>query len=421
LFLQNFQRIPMTANDLQKDPVVIVAAKRTPIGNLGGALGALPAHELGKIVIEAVLTEAGVKPGEVDEVILGQVLTAAAGQNPARQAAIKAGIPPEKTALTVNQVCGSGLRTVAMGMQSILNGDANIVIAGGQESMSQSQHAVQMRTGVKFGDAALTDTMIKDGLWDAFNNYHMGITAENIAEKFQVSRAAQDEFAAGSQQKAEAAIAAGKFKAEIAPVKIQGRKGETIVDTDEYPRAGVTAESLAALKPAFKKDGTVTAGNASGINDGAAAVILMRASEAKKRGLKPFAKIAAWATAGVDPAVMGTGPIPASRKALEKAGWKVGDLDLIESNEAFAAQACCVLKEVGFDPKKTNVNGGAIALGHPIGASGARVLVSLLHEMARTKAHATTQRGLATLCIGGGMGIAMCVERDAASEWKELA
>lgn len=393
---------------MSNDPIVIVAAKRTAIGNLGGGLSSLPAHELGKTVIQAVLQDSGVKADEVDEVIMGQILTAAQGQNPARQAAVAAGIPHEKTALTINQVCGSGLRSIAMGAQTILLGDADIVVAGGQESMSRAPHAVNMREGVKFGNTELTDTMIKDGLWDAFNNYHMGITAENIAEKYQVTRADQDNFAAQSQQRAEAAIKAGKFKAEIVPVSVAGRKETVVIEQDEFPRAGVTAESLGKLKPAFKKDGTVTAANASGINDGAAAVVLMRASEAKKRGLQPLARIASWATAGVDPAVMGTGPIPASRKALEKAGWKVSDLDLVESNEAFAAQACCVLKEVGFDPAKTNVNGGAIALGHPIGASGTRVLVTLLHELSRRGG----KRGLATLCIGGGMGIALCVERD---------
>ncbi len=393
---------------MSNDPIVIVAAKRTAIGNLGGSLSSLPAHELGKAVIQAVLQESGVKGAEVDDVIMGQVLTAAQGQNPARQAAVAAGIPHEKTALTINQVCGSGLRSVAMGAQAILQGDSVIVVAGGQESMSQSPHAVNMRNGVKFGNTELTDTMIKDGLWDVFNDYHMGMTAENIAEKYQVTRGDQDDFAAESQQKAEAAIKAGKFKAEIVPVSVASRKETVVVEQDEFPRAGVTAESLAKLKPAFKKDGTVTAANASGINDGAAAVVLMRASEAKKRGLQPLASIKSWATAGVDPAVMGTGPIPASRKALEKAGWKVSDLDLIESNEAFAAQACCVLKELGFDSARTNVNGGAIALGHPIGASGARVLVTLLHELSRRGG----KKGLATLCIGGGMGIAMCIERD---------
>lgn len=389
------------------EPIVIVAAKRTAIGNLGGGLSSLQAHELGKVVIDAALADAGVKPGDVDEVILGQVLTAAAGQNPARQAAIAAGIPSERTAYTINQVCGSGLRTVALGMQAIASGDADIVVAGGQESMSNAPHAVYMRDGVKFGNVDLKDTMIVDGLWDAFNDYHMGTTAENIAEKFSLSREEQDEFAASSQQKAEAAIAAGKFKDEITPVTIKTRKDEIVFDADEFPRAGVTAEGLGKLRPAFKKDGTVTAANASGINDGAAALVLMKESEAQKRGLTPLAKIASWATAGVDPSVMGTGPIPATKKVLEKAGWGVGDLDLIESNEAFAAQSLCVLKETGFDPEKTNVNGGAIALGHPIGASGARVLVTLLHEMKRRD----VSKGLATLCIGGGMGIAMCVER----------
>jgi acetyl-CoA C-acetyltransferase len=399
------------------DPIVIVSAKRTAIGNLGGSLSSVSASELGRTVIESVLADANVAANDVDEVIMGQVLTAGVGQNPARQSAIAAGIPKEKTAYTINQVCGSGLRTVALGFQAILAGDADVVVAGGQESMSLSPHYVQMRAGVKFGNAELTDTMIKDGLWDVFNDYHMGITAENIAEKYQVTRDAQDGFSAGSQNKAEKAIAEGKFKAEITPVVIKGRKGDVVFDQDEFPRAGVTAEALSGLRPAFKKDGTVTAGNASGLNDGAAAVVLMRASEAKKRGLTPFAKIASWATAGVDPEVMGTGPIPASRKALEKAGWSVSDLDLVESNEAFAAQACCVLKELGLDPEKTNVNGGAIALGHPIGASGTRVLVTLLHEMARRD----VSRGLATLCIGGGMGIALCVERDGSMDWKKVA
>ena len=389
------------------DPVVIVAAKRTAIGNLGGGLSSLPAHELGARVIEAVLEQSGVAAADVDEVILGQVLAAGVGQNPARQAAIAAGIPQEKSAYTINQVCGSGLKTVALGVQAILNGDADIVVAGGQENMSQSPHTTQMRDGVKFGNVELTDTMIKDGLWDAFNDYHMGITAENVAEKFDISREQQDAFAATSQQRAEAAIAAGKFKSEIAPVTIKTRKEEIVFDVDEFPRAGVTAEGLGKLRPAFKKDGTVTAANASGINDGAAVVLLMRLSEAKKRGLKVFAAVKAHAVAGVDPAVMGTGPIPASKKALEKAGWSVSDLDRVESNEAFAAQACSVTQGVGFDPEKTNVNGGAIALGHPIGASGCRVLVTLLHEMVREK----SEKGLATLCIGGGMGIAMCVER----------
>lgn len=400
-----------------QDPVVIVSAKRTAIGTLGGGLSSLPAHELGSDVIKAVLDDAGVKADDVDDVIMGQVLTAGAGQNPARQAAIHAGIPQEKTALTINQVCGSGLRTIALGLQSILSGDSAIVIAGGQENMSQSPHYIQMRNGVKFGNVELSDTMIKDGLWDGFNDYHMGITAENIAEKYQITRADQDAFSAQSQNRAEAAINDNKFAAEIIPVTIKGRKEDIVFDKDEFPRKGVTAEMLGALRPAFKKDGTVTAGNASGINDGAAAVLLMRQSEAQKRGLKPLAKIVSWATAGVDPAVMGTGPIPASRKALDKAGWKVSDLDLIESNEAFAAQALCVMKEMGFDPAKTNVNGGAISLGHPIGASGTRVLVTLLHEMARRDA----QKGLATLCIGGGMGVALCVERTSGEDWKQVA
>jgi acetyl-CoA C-acetyltransferase len=377
----------------------------------------LQAHELGKIAIEAALSDAGIAAKDIAEVYMGQVLTAGVGQNPARQAAIAAGIPQEATALTINQVCGSGLRSIALGMQSILMGDANIVVAGGQESMSNAPHCVQMRNGVKFGNTELTDTMIKDGLWDVFNNYHMGITAENIAEAYQITRADQDAFAAASQNKAEKAIATGKFKAEIVPVTIKTRKEDIVFEKDEFARAGVTAEGLAGLKPAFKKDGTVTAANASGINDGAAVTILMRASEAKKRGLKPLAKITSWATAGVDPKVMGTGPIPASRKALERAGWSVSDLDLIESNEAFAAQACCVMKELNLPAEKTNVNGGAIALGHPIGASGTRVLVTLLHELARRDA----KKGLATLCIGGGMGIALCVERDGSMDWKKVA
>lgn len=393
-----------------QDPIVIVSAKRTAIGTLGGGLSALSAHELGRDIIKAVMADANIQADEVDDVIMGQVLTAGAGQNPARQAAIHAGIPEDKTAITINQVCGSGLRSIALGTQSILCGDSNIVIAGGQESMSNSPHCVKMRAGVKFGNVDMVDTMIKDGLWDGFNDYHMGITAENIAEKYQVTRDDQDRFAAQSQNRAEAAINDNKFAAEIVPITIKSRKGETVFEKDEFPRAGITAESLSGLRPAFKKDGTVTAGNASGINDGAAAVVLMRRSEALKRGLKPLAHIKSWATAGVDPSVMGTGPIPASRKALEKAGWNVSDLDLVESNEAFAAQACCVMKEMDFDPEKTNVNGGAISLGHPIGASGARVLVTLLHEMARRD----VQSGLATLCIGGGMGIAMCVERESA-------
>ncbi len=389
------------------DTVVIVAAKRTAIGTLGGGLSTVPAADLGARVISAVLEDANVDAQDVDDVLMGQVLTAGCGQNPARQAAIKAGISQDATAMTVNQVCGSGLRTIGLGMQAILSGDADIVVAGGQENMSLSPHVMHLREAVKFGDAQMRDTMIVDGLWDIFNDYHMGITAENIAEKYNISREQQDEFAASSQNKAEKAIADGKFNDEIVPVEIQKRKETIVMDKDEFPRAGVTAEGLGKLRPAFKKDGTVTAANASGINDGAAAVVLMRGSEAKKRGLTPIATIKSWATRGVDPSVMGTGPIPASKAALEKADWSVGDLDLVESNEAFAAQACCVLNEAGFDPDKTNVNGGAIALGHPIGASGTRVLVTLLHEMVRRDA----SKGLATLCIGGGMGIALCVER----------
>ena len=401
---------------MTEDPVVIVSAKRTAIGSFLGGLSSVPAHLLGSEVIQAVLADAGVAAADVDEVLMGQVLTAAQGQNPARQAAIAAGVPQEKTAITINQVCGSGLRSVALAAQAVLCGDSKIVVAGGQENMSLAPHAMHLRSGTKMGPASMTDTMIVDGLWDAFNDYHMGTTAENIAQQFGIDRAAQDEFAAGSQQKTEAAMAAGKFKAEIVPVTVKGRKEDIVFETDEFPRAGTTAEGLAKLKPAFSKDGTVTAGNASGINDGAAAVIVMRASEAQKRGLKPFAVIKSWATAGVDPAVMGTGPIPASQAALDKAGWSVSDLDLVESNEAFAAQACCVLKELGFDPAKVNVNGGAIALGHPIGASGTRVLVTLLHEMARREA----SKGLVTLCIGGGMGIAMCVERTGAEDFRKV-
>jgi acetyl-CoA C-acetyltransferase len=402
----------MTIND----PIVIVSAKRTPIGNLNGGLSSLAAHELGARAIAAVLADCNIKGDEVDEVIMGQVLTAGVGQNPARQAAIAAGIPAEKTAYTINQVCGSGLRTIALGLQAIANDDAHIVVAGGQESMSRAPHAIYMREGVKFGNVDMADTMIKDGLWDAFNDYHMGITAENIAQKYQITRADQDNFAAASQQKAEKAIADGKFNAEMLPVIIKTRKEDITVNKDEFPRAGVTAEGLGKLKPAFKADGTVTAANASGINDGAAAVVLMRASEAKKRGLQVFGTVKSWATAGVDPSVMGTGPIPASRKALEKAGWSVNDLDLIESNEAFAAQSLCVMKELGLNADKVNVNGGAIALGHPIGASGTRVLVTLLHEMARRDA----KKGLVTLCIGGGMGIALCVERDSSHDLKKV-
>ena len=387
--------------------VVIAGAVRTPVGSFNGSLSALPAHDLGAIAISEALSRAKVDPKDVSEVIMGQILSAGAGQNPARQAAVNAGIPVESTAYGINQLCGSGLRTVALGSQAIKAGDSTIVVAGGQESMSQSTHVMHMRNGTKMGNAELIDTMIKDGLWDAFNGYHMGTTAENVAEKFQLTRDEQDTFAAASQNKAEAAMNAGRFKDEIVPVTIKTRKGETVVDTDEYPKPGVTAEGLGGLRPAFSKEGTVTAGNASGINDGAAAVVLMSADEAEKRGVEPLARIVSWATAGVDPSIMGTGPIPASRIALDKAGWTVGDLDLIEANEAFAAQACAVNKDMGWDTDKVNVNGGAIALGHPIGASGARVLVTLLHEMQKRDA----KKGLATLCIGGGMGIAMCVER----------
>ncbi len=387
--------------------VVIAGAVRTPVGSFNGSLSVLPAHELGAIAIGEALSRAKVDPKEVSEVIMGQILSAGAGQNPARQAAISAGIPVESTAYGINQLCGSGLRTVALGSQAILTGDSSIVVAGGQESMSQSPHVMHLRNGVKMGNGELIDTMIKDGLWDAFNGYHMGTTAENVAEKFQLTRDDQDAFAAASQNKAEAAMNDGRFKDEIVPVTIKTRKGETVVDTDEYPKAGVTAEGLGKLRAAFSREGTVTAGNASGINDGAAAVVLMNAEEAQKRGVEPLAKIVSWATAGVDPSIMGTGPIPASRLALEKAGWGIDDLDLIEANEAFAAQACAVNKDLGWDTDKVNVNGGAIALGHPIGASGARVLVTLLHEMQKRDA----KKGLATLCIGGGMGIAMCVER----------
>jgi len=397
---------------------VIVAAKRTAIGSFSGMFSSIPAYELGAAVIKAVLEDASVPAADVDDVVMGQVLTAAQGQNPARRAAMAAGVPQERTALTINQVCGSGLRAVALGAQAILCGDAAVVVAGGQENMTLSPHALHLRSGTKMGNASMTDTMITDGLWDVFNDYHMGITAENIAEKAGISREEQDAFAAASQQKTEEAQKDGKFAAEITPVKIRTRKEEMTAERDEFPRAGVTAEALAKLRPAFKGEGgTVTAGNASGINDGAAAVLLMRASEAQKRGLKPFARIKSWATAGVDPAVMGTGPVPASRAALGKAGWDAADLDLVESNEAFAAQACCVLKELNLDASKVNVNGGAIALGHPIGASGCRVLVTLLHEMARRGA----KKGLVTLCIGGGMGIAMCVERDDAADWKVIS
>ncbi|HEY5380479.1 MAG TPA: acetyl-CoA C-acetyltransferase [Pseudolabrys sp.] len=390
-----------------QDDVVIVSAARTPVGAFNGAFANLPAHELGKTAIMAALARAGVEGGRVSEVILGQILTAGQGQNPARQASIAAGIPVESPAWGVNQLCGSGLRAVALGYQAIMNGDSEIVVAGGQESMSMAPHAQHLRQGVKMGGFEMVDTMIKDGLWDAFNGYHMGNTAENVAKQFQITRQMQDEFAVKSQNKAEAAMKAGKFKDEIVPVTIKGRKGDTIVDTDEYPKAGVTLEGISKLRPAFEKDGTVTAASASGINDGAAAVVLMKASEAAKLGKTPLARIVSWAQAGVDPAIMGTGPIPASRAALKKAGWKHDDLDLVEANEAFAAQACAVNKDLGWDTNKVNVNGGAIAIGHPIGASGARVLVTLLHEMQKRDA----KKGLATLCIGGGMGIAMCVER----------
>jgi acetyl-CoA acetyltransferases len=392
--------LPMTA-------VVIAGAARTPVGVFNGSLSSLAASELGEVAITEALKRAKVDPGEVSEVIMGQILTAGAGQNPARQAAVAAGIPTERTAYTINQVCGSGVRSVALGYQAIRLGDSHIVVAGGQESMSMAPHAAHLRMGTKMGPVEFVDTMIKDGLWDVFNGYHMGNTAENVAEKWQITREQQDEFACQSQQKAEQAQKAGRFKDEIVPVTVKTRKGETVVDMDEYPKHGTTLESLAKLRPAFKKDGSVTAGNASGINDGAAAVVLMTGEEAKRRGVSPLARIVSWATAGVDPAFMGTGPIPASRAALEKAGWFIDDLDLIEANEAFAAQACAVNKDLGWDSAKVNVNGGAIALGHPIGASGTRCLVTLLHEMHKRNA----KKGLVTLCIGGGMGIAMCVER----------
>ena len=387
--------------------VVIVSATRTPVGSFNGAFANTPAHELGAIVMKAAMEKAGVSGDDVNEVVFGQVLTAGQGQNPARQAAIAAGISESATAWGLNQVCGSGLRTVAIAAQQIMCGDASIMIAGGQENMTLSPHCAPMRAGYKMGDYKMIDTMIKDGLWDAFNGYHMGQTAENVAEKWQISRDQQDEFAVGSQNKAEAAQKAGKFKDEITTVTIKGRKGDTVVEDDEYIRHGATLESVQKLRPAFAKDGSVTAANASGINDGAAALVVMSAAEAEKRGLTPLARIASWATAGVDPSIMGSGPIPASRKALEKAGWTAADLDLVEANEAFAAQACAVNKDMGWNPDIVNVNGGAIAIGHPIGASGARILVTLLHEMGRRDA----KKGLATLCIGGGMGVAMCLER----------
>ena len=388
--------------------VVIVAAARTPIGSFNGALSSLPAHALGKVAIQAALERAKVEPGEVSEVIMGQILTAGQGQNPARQASVAAGIPVEVPAYGVNILCGSGLKSVALAYQAIKNGDSTIVVAGGQESMSRAPHVAHLRDGTKMGTVEFLDSMLKDGLWDAFHGYHMGNTAENVAQKWQITREDQDRFACASQNKAEAAIKAGKFKDEIAPVTVPNRKGDVVVDTDEYPRFGTTLDALQKLRPAFAKDGTVTAGNASGINDGAAALVVMSAKEAERRGLTPLARIVSWAQAGVDPAIMGTGPIPASRKALEKAGWTVDDLDLVEANEAFAAQAIAVNRDLGWDPEKVNVNGGAIALGHPIGASGARILVTLLHEMQRRDA----KKGLATLCIGGGMGIALCVARD---------
>jgi acetyl-CoA C-acetyltransferase len=392
----------MPSND-----IVIAGAVRTAVGSFNGSLGSLPAHELGRTAIAEAMKRGKVAPEEVDEVILGQILAAGEGMNPARQASIGAGLPKETTAWEVNQVCGSGLRSVALGMQQIQVGDAEIIVAGGQESMSMSPHCAHLRGGVKMGDFQMIDTMIRDGLWDIFNGYHMGITAENVAREYQVTREQQDEFAVASQNKAEAARDAGRFKDEIVPVTVKTRKGDIVVDQDEHIRPGTTMEAVAKLRPAFQKDGTVTAGNASGINDGAAAIVLMGADDAAKRGVTPLARIVAWATAGVDPAVMGTGPIPASRKALKKAGWTIDDLELVEANEAFAAQAYAVNKEMGWNPDIVNVNGGAIALGHPIGASGARILVTLLYEMQKRDA----KKGLATLCIGGGMGIAMCVER----------
>jgi len=395
----------MASSDSQ---VVIVSAARTPVGSFNGALSSLSAHQLGAVALKAAMERAKVDPKEVDEVIMGQILTAGQGQNPARQASVAAGIPVESPAWGVNQLCGSGLRAVALGLQQIAGGDAKIVAAGGQESMSMSPHCQHLRNGVKMGDFQMIDTMIKDGLWDAFNGYHMGNTAENVARQWQITRDEQDKFAVASQNKAEAAQKAGRFKDEIAPVTVASRKGDVVVDQDEYIRHGAALDQVAKLRAAFQKDGTVTAGNASGINDGAAAVILMSAKEAEARKLQPLARIVSWASVGVDPAIMGSGPIPASRAALKKAGWKAADLDLVEANEAFAAQACAVNKDMGWDTGKVNVNGGAIAIGHPIGASGARVLTTLLYEMGKRDA----KKGLATLCIGGGMGIAMCVARD---------
>jgi len=395
----------MTQNS---DPIVIVSAMRTPVGSFNGGLSTLPAHELGKVAIETALAKAAVAADAVDEVVLGQVLTAGQGQNPARQAAMAAGIPKEASAWSINQVCGSGLRAVALGMQQIEGGDAAIVVAGGQESMSLSPHCQHLRDGKRMGDFQMIDSMIKDGLWDAFNGYHMGVTAENVAEKYQISRRAQDEFAVASQNKAEKAQTSGRFEGQIAAVTVPNRKGDVVVSADEYIRHGATLDSMSKLRPAFDKQGTVTAANASGITDGAAALVLMRESEARSRGIQPMARIASRATAGVDPAVMGTGPIPASQKALEKAGWTANELDLVEANEAFAAQACAVNQQMGWDPQNVNVNGGAIAIGHPIGASGARILTTLVHEMVARDA----KKGLATLCIGGGMGVAMCLARD---------
>lgn len=392
---------------MSAEDIVIVSAVRTPIGSFNGSLANVSAHKLGETAIREILQRSKVDPADISEVILGQVLTAATGQNPARQASLNAGVPKESPAWSINQVCGSGLRAVCLASQAIKNGDSSIVIAGGQESMTQAPHAVRLRAGIKMGDTAMVDTMLSDALMDPFHKIHMGQTAENIAARFGISRDEQDEFAAASQNKAEAAIKAGKFRDEIVPVLIADKKGDIVVDKDEYPKAGVTKESLAKLRPAFSKEGTVTAGNASGINDGAAVVMVMSRAEAEKRGLKILAKIASWAQAGVDPEVMGTGPIPASQKALAKAGWTVQDLDLIEANEAFAAQALAVNMTMKWDISKVNVNGGAIALGHPVGASGARVLVTLLHEMNRRDA----KKALATLCIGGGMGVALCVER----------
>lgn len=392
---------------MSTEDIVIVSAGRTAVGSFLGAFAATPAHDLGAAVIKGVLERAGVSGDEVDEVILGQVLTAGQGQNPARQASINAGLPIATTAWGLNQVCGSGLRAVALGMQQIASGDAKIIIAGGQENMSLSPHVEHLRAGIKMGDYQMVDSMIKDGLWDAFNGYHMGTTAENVAKEFQITRDQQDTFALGSQNKAEAAQKAGKFKDEIIPFTVKSRKGDVVVDQDEYIRHGATLDSMQKLRPAFDREGTVTAGNASGLNDGAAAVVLMTAAEAARRGLTPLARIASWSTAGVDPKIMGTGPIPASKKALQKAGWSVDDLDLVEANEAFAAQACAVNKDIGWNPDIVNVNGGAIAIGHPIGASGCRVLVTLLHEMQKRDA----KKGLATLCIGGGMGVALTVER----------